>query len=464
MHRMHTLALSTTLLAIALAAPVHADGTRRPSQADRIAQQFLQHDSRAPILVAAHRADWRAAPENSLAAIQSAIDKGIPMVEIDIQRTLDGQLILMHDTMVDRTTNGSGSIAAMSLEQIRALRLRQGLGGNQAPLTDEIVPTIDEVLALSRGRIVLQLDKAWAYRDALYEKLAAAGMVGQAIFKSNAAPAEAEAFMARDSKILYMHILEDANAGDFNRFQAHMPQAFEINYDRLTDAQIQPAYIDTIRRQARIFANTMWKGLSAGYTDEASLRDPELGWASVIERHHASVIQTDNPEALMEYLQPSRPHPAFRKDAATIVQAEDYSTDGKDVGYHDLEDANQGGSVYRAYEGVDVCEQQGAINLCWIRGGEWIKYRFELPRSGYYQVAARVSSPYNPAGLYSLEFDEDGSPFSASVITTTSHQAFEAQPVGPVRYFRAGSHEMLFSVDPSAYQNFNVDYFSFTPR
>lgn len=57
-------------------------------------------------------AAWRHAPENSLVSIRSASSNRIPIVEIEVQRTADGELILMHDTTVNRTTNGTGASRA----------------------------------------------------------------------------------------------------------------------------------------------------------------------------------------------------------------------------------------------------------------------------------------------------------------------------------------------------------------
>jgi glycerophosphoryl diester phosphodiesterase len=55
------------------------------------------------VLVVAHRGDWRNAPENSIQAIHNAIAMGVDIVEIDIHKTKDGQLVLMHDETIDRT-------------------------------------------------------------------------------------------------------------------------------------------------------------------------------------------------------------------------------------------------------------------------------------------------------------------------------------------------------------------------
>ena len=78
------------------------------------------------VTVVAHRADWRFAPENSLAAIESSIRLGADVVELDVQKTKDGQLILMHDKTLDRTTTGKGKVAEWTLDSIRTLRLKNG--------------------------------------------------------------------------------------------------------------------------------------------------------------------------------------------------------------------------------------------------------------------------------------------------------------------------------------------------
>ena len=66
-------------------------------------QTFIGNDS--DIMVVSHRADWRNAPENSLQGIQNCIDMGVDMVEIDLKKTKDGHLVLIHDRTVDRSYN-----------------------------------------------------------------------------------------------------------------------------------------------------------------------------------------------------------------------------------------------------------------------------------------------------------------------------------------------------------------------
>lgn len=80
----------------------------------------LEDSENKEIIVVAHRGDWRHAPENSLQAIKNCIDMGVDMVEIDIRKTKDGQLVLMHDGTVDRTTNGKGRVSDLTLESLKS--------------------------------------------------------------------------------------------------------------------------------------------------------------------------------------------------------------------------------------------------------------------------------------------------------------------------------------------------------
>ncbi len=99
-------------------------------------------------LVVAHRGASAYEPENTLRAIRRAFALGAPAVEVDVRRTREGALAILHDETVDRTTDGSGSVADMTLEEIR--RLDAGKG--------ERVPTLDEVLGAVKGDATLVIE------------------------------------------------------------------------------------------------------------------------------------------------------------------------------------------------------------------------------------------------------------------------------------------------------------------
>ena len=104
-----------------------------------------------PPLVIAHRGDSAHRPENTLASFASALEVGAELVELDIQLTKDGHVVVIHDPTLDRTTTGRGAVLAHTLAEIRALSAGypERFGSDFAA---ERVPTLAEVLHLLRGR------------------------------------------------------------------------------------------------------------------------------------------------------------------------------------------------------------------------------------------------------------------------------------------------------------------------
>lgn len=105
-------------------------------------------------LIVAHRGGAGIAPENTLKAMESGIEAGADMLEIDIHQTLDNAIVVCHDATVDRTTDGHGKISEMTLVQIQALRIKNADGS----LTDQHIPTLDEVLELVGNRAYLLVE------------------------------------------------------------------------------------------------------------------------------------------------------------------------------------------------------------------------------------------------------------------------------------------------------------------
>ena len=91
------------------------------SRADRLIAE-LKDPKSDYVMVMAHRADWRNWPENSLEAIESAINMGCDILELDVAMTRDSQLVLSHDNTLDRMTNGHGKIIDHTLLKSRNSR------------------------------------------------------------------------------------------------------------------------------------------------------------------------------------------------------------------------------------------------------------------------------------------------------------------------------------------------------
>ena len=101
----------------------------------------LRTPSLTPTQVIAHRGGPAYAPENTLTAFEKAIDQGVDWLELDVQMTQDGELVVIHDETVDRTTDGAGAVAELTLEQIRLLDAGQG----------QQIPTFREVVELAKA-------------------------------------------------------------------------------------------------------------------------------------------------------------------------------------------------------------------------------------------------------------------------------------------------------------------------
>src|SRR3954468_7755285 len=114
-------------------------------------------------LVSAHRGFSKKAPENTLPALELAWQAGADFAEIDVLLTSDRKLVLMHDTSVDRTTNGTGQIAAMLVSEVKRLDAGGWFGET---FSGTSVPTLDEVLDWNRGRLKLLIElKSYPERD-----------------------------------------------------------------------------------------------------------------------------------------------------------------------------------------------------------------------------------------------------------------------------------------------------------
>jgi len=124
------------------------------------------------------------APEDTLSAYRAAIAFGIEFVETDPRPTADGVIVNMHDTTVDRTTDGTGAVDQLTFAQIRALAVdAEGMPGD---FSCERVPTLVEILQLCRGRAAVLVDANKTARvDLLVAAIREADAVGYAIFDTS---------------------------------------------------------------------------------------------------------------------------------------------------------------------------------------------------------------------------------------------------------------------------------------
>lgn len=131
--------------------------------------------------IIAHRGASVAAPENTLAAVQQAIDEGAHWVEIDVQETADGEVVVFHDRDFKKLAGVGQALHETTLEELQHIDIGSWLDPR---FSDQRVPTLDTVLALARDRIGVLIElKYYGFQQRLEERVVAAveaaGMVDQ---------------------------------------------------------------------------------------------------------------------------------------------------------------------------------------------------------------------------------------------------------------------------------------------
>lgn len=138
----------------------------------------------------AHRGASSTHPEDTIASFKEAIRLGAHMIELDVWGSKDGALVIMHDDTVDRTTNGTGKVADLTLEQIKALDAGSKMG---AQFAGEEVPTLAEALSVMPRNIWLNvhLKAGPDVAVAAAKEIAASGRLHQAFLACDGACAAA---------------------------------------------------------------------------------------------------------------------------------------------------------------------------------------------------------------------------------------------------------------------------------
>lgn len=276
-------------------------------RAAQIREKILKCDYNS-VLIASHRGDWRNFPENSLEAIDNAIKMGVDIVELDIQRTKDGTLILMHDDTLDRTTTGTGSIAETTLETIKQLNLKNGCSIQ----TIHKVPTLEEALNHAKGKIMLNLDKADRYFEDVYKLMKKTGTTKQIIMKGTKSAEEVKKqFGEYLQDVIYMPIVnldsEDAEKQIEGFISDMKPVAFELLFEK--DSNPLPKKLkSSLHNRCLIWYNTLWDTMAGGHDDDMSLKDPDAGYGYLIDTLGARILQTDRPQYLLDYLRERNLH------------------------------------------------------------------------------------------------------------------------------------------------------------
>ncbi|WP_349294761.1 glycerophosphodiester phosphodiesterase family protein (plasmid) [Thioclava sp. 'Guangxiensis'] len=254
----------------------------------------------------AHRGAWHDNAENSLASIEAAIAMGCAMVEIDVQQSADGTLFAFHDGWMRRMTGREVMPSALAWQDLHGTRLRQRDGGATAPLSDQHMPTLNEVLELTRGRIHVDLDakernivpavaqaaKAMGCADEVNVKgwMMSATDIAEGLAWSRELPCVVKPliFVGTSNFDAVRDLIEQFDPPVVEAFFEELPLAFHL--------------AEHLRAQGRdLFVNTLDAACSTGVNDSQALVDPEGRWGKLADAG-IRFLQTDEPEAMQTWL------------------------------------------------------------------------------------------------------------------------------------------------------------------
>lgn len=264
-------------------------------------ERKLSNNSSNYIMVAAHRSNCGGYPENSLAAIDCALEAGVDIIEIDIRITIDNKLVVYHDSELGGVSTGSGKISTRPSSYVMNQTLRDANGN----MTSEKIPSLEAVLLKIKDRALVLLDKSEFLLTEVKTVLNQTGTLDQAIFIGFE-----DYGKARDSyKTLLdsahyfpgMHHTNNSLQAYFDDFENQLnPKAYAL-WLKSTTSNVVPFMGQINSNGARMWMSTTDPDQCAGRTDKISLSDPSQGWGWCIQQG-ATIIHTDRCEQLLNYL------------------------------------------------------------------------------------------------------------------------------------------------------------------
>lgn len=242
------------------------------------------------ILICAHRAYHKFVPENSIASIEQAIEAKIDIVEVDVNTTKDGILVLMHDNSIDRTTNGKGWISDFTFAELQQFYLKK-----DSIVTTHKIPTLSEVLSVAKDKIILNLDIKRVDVAKLYQQLKINKMQND-VFSFIWDKRKIEKILAIDAT--YAVLPEVSNKVEMEYYLENVSSKLQhFNGKSFTNENVSWAKTKGIE----IFMNSLWDA------DEAFVIGNTVSIDNIIALKPA-IIQTDHPKLVLEYLKNKNLH------------------------------------------------------------------------------------------------------------------------------------------------------------
>jgi glycerophosphoryl diester phosphodiesterase len=253
---------------------------------DKVLSEF--HDTNSEyVMVAAHRAAHNIHPENSIPAIQHSIDMGVDIIELDVKVSKDGVPFLMHDGTIDRTTNGTGDGEDYTIAELKKLRLMN----NDGTLSEETIPTFEEALNVTKGKAMVDIDIKTSHLKEINEVVQKTKTVKEVFYFDNNYDGLKET-IAMEQKTMLMPRAYSIEMAD-SAITVFSPEVIHIDPSFYTKEVTELIS----NSGARIWINALGdtdRLVVAGKIDEAM---------NSLLKNGANIIQTDQPEKLIQYLE-----------------------------------------------------------------------------------------------------------------------------------------------------------------
>lgn len=254
------------------------------------------------ILVAAHRGDWRNAPENSLNALYNSIRKGFDIMELDVKISKDSQMVVMHDKTIDRTTNAKGKVGDYTLEELKKFRLKNGLGR----VTENQIPTMSEMMLAAKGKILINVDKGNDHLDLVFKVLRETSTIDQAIVNvGDDVPygeLKAKNTIPQDAYLMVVvNVRKNEMQDIIKSYSPNQKTIVQPIFD--TDTLANLKLVKQMNGKPLIWLNSLWPSLNGGHDDDRAVEkgEKEQSWGWLIN-YHPVILQTDRPADLLIYL------------------------------------------------------------------------------------------------------------------------------------------------------------------
>lgn len=302
---MKRILIRSIALCVAALSILSCDNVPAPeaNRAERIVAEIHNPKSKN-VLVISHRGDWRNWPENSIPAIESVIRMGVDIMELDLKLTKDSVLVLCHDQTINRTTSGKGRVCDITYDSICRCVLKKGHGVRSTYR----MPTLREALEVCRDRIVVNVDQGYEYYDLVLAETEALGVTDQILIKGKRPIEVVEAkFAEHPRNMMYMPIIDILKPQGRKLFDEYMtsgvvPLAYEVCWDEYTP-EVRKCMEQVVAGGSKLWVNSLWASLCGGLEDDAAWesQNPDAIYGRLIEMG-ATMIQTDRPEFLIDYL------------------------------------------------------------------------------------------------------------------------------------------------------------------